>query len=222
MGLSVGFLVPPAQQQRQTIGLDMTSRAIKRLADVVGGAVGMLLSIPFILLAAVLIKLEDGGPVFFVQERAGENGKPFRLVKLRSMVVGAEDRVGSMLKDNSLHGPAFKFPNDPRVTRIGRILRRWSLDEIPQFWNVFVGEMSLVGPRPEETWVVAQYDDEQRQRLAIKPGMTGPMQVSGRGELDMGDRLALELDYIKGYSLIRDLGYLLRTLPAVVRGRGAF
>jgi lipopolysaccharide/colanic/teichoic acid biosynthesis glycosyltransferase len=200
----------------------MTSRAIKRLVDVVGGAVGMLLSIPFILLAAVLIKLEDGGPVFFVQERAGENGKPFRLVKLRSMVVGAEDRVGSMLKDNSLHGPAFKFPNDPRVTRIGRILRRWSLDEIPQFWNVFVGEMSLVGPRPEETWVVAQYDDEQRQRLAVKPGMTGPMQVSGRGELDMGDRLALELDYIKGYSLIRDLGYLLRTLPAVVRGRGAF
>jgi lipopolysaccharide/colanic/teichoic acid biosynthesis glycosyltransferase len=222
MGLSAGFLVPPAQQRRRTIGLDLTSRAIKRLVDVVGGAVGLLLSVPFILLAAMLIKLEDGGPVFFVQERAGENGKPFRLVKLRSMVVGAEDRVGSMLKDNSLHGPAFKFPNDPRVTRIGRILRRWSLDEIPQFWNVFVGEMSLVGPRPEETWVVAQYDDEQRQRLAIKPGMTGPMQVSGRGELDMGDRLALELDYIKGYSLIRDLGYLLRTLPAVIRGKGAF
>jgi len=222
IGLGVGFLFPPARQQRRTAGLSLPARLLKRLLDIAGGLVGLLLSIPLVLLAALAIKLEDGGPVFFVQERAGENGKPFRLIKLRTMVVGSEGKVDQMLKNNPLRGPAFKFPNDPRVTRIGRILRRYSLDELPQFWNVLGGEMSLVGPRPEETWVVALYNDEQRQRLAIKPGMTGPMQVSGRGELDMQERLALELDYIQHYSLVKDVWYLLRTLPAIITAKGAF
>jgi lipopolysaccharide/colanic/teichoic acid biosynthesis glycosyltransferase len=204
------------------VGLNLTSHALKRLSDVVGGLVGILLSLPLFVVCAITIQLEDGGPVFFVQERAGENGRPFRVIKLRTMAVGSENKVATMLDDNPLKGPAFKFPNDPRVTRLGRFLRRWSLDETPQFWNVLVGQMSLVGPRPEETWVVALYNDEQRQRLAVKPGMTGPMQVGGRGELNMAERLALELDYIQNYSLGRDVVYLLRTIPAVIRGKGAF
>jgi lipopolysaccharide/colanic/teichoic acid biosynthesis glycosyltransferase/GT2 family glycosyltransferase len=222
LGLGIGFLFPPARQQRRTAGLSLASRLGKRLLDIAGGMAGLLLSIPLVLVSGLAIKLEDGGPVFFIQERAGENGKPFRLIKLRTMAVGSEGMVNKMLKNNPLHGPAFKIPNDPRVTRVGRFLRRWSLDELPQFWNVLSGEMSLVGPRPEETWVVALYSDEQRQRLAIKPGMTGPMQVSGRGELDMPDRLTLELEYIQHYSLGKDLWYLLRTFPAIIQGKGAF
>jgi lipopolysaccharide/colanic/teichoic acid biosynthesis glycosyltransferase/glycosyltransferase involved in cell wall biosynthesis len=222
LGLAAGLLFPPAQQRRHSTGLTLVARSIKRTVDLVGGLVGLLLSSPLVLLAAIAIKLEDGGPVFFIQERAGENGKPFRVIKLRTMSVGAQDSLKPLLEHNPLHGPVFKIPNDPRVTRTGKFLRRWSLDELPQFWNVLVGAMSLVGPRPEETWVVALYDDEQRQRLAVKPGMTGPMQVGGRGELSMEQRLALELDYIRDYSLLHDFGYLLRTLPAVIRGKGAF
>lgn len=221
-GLAAGFAFPPASQQRQTIGLRFLPRGVKRLADLLGALIGLALAAPALLLAAIAIKLEDRGPVFFIQERAGENGRPFRLVKLRTMVVGAEQQVAGMLRRNPLRGPAFKFPGDPRVTKTGKFLRRWSLDELPQFWNVLVGEMSLVGPRPEETWVVAHYSDEERQRLAVKPGLTGPMQVSGRGRLDMQDRLELELAYIKNYSLLQDLKYLALTLPAVIKGRGAF
>jgi lipopolysaccharide/colanic/teichoic acid biosynthesis glycosyltransferase len=138
------------------------------------------------------------------------------------MVADAEARLEEVLAQNPLSGPAFKIPDDPRVTRVGRWLRRWSVDELPQFWNVLKGEMSLVGPRPEETWVVAQYNDEQRQRLSVKPGLTGPMQVSGRGALDMDHRLALELDYIQNYSLGRDLKILLQTITAVFKAEGAF
>jgi lipopolysaccharide/colanic/teichoic acid biosynthesis glycosyltransferase len=138
------------------------------------------------------------------------------------MVDGAQDQVQKVLRDNPLAGPVYKIPNDPRITSVGKVLRRWSLDELPQFWNVLRGEMSLVGPRPEETWVVDQYTDEQRQRLAVKPGLTGPMQVSGRGELDMDARLALEIAYINDYSLWEDASIILRTIPAVLSGKGAF
>jgi len=122
----------------------------------------------------------------------------------------------------ALSQPAFKLQSDPRVTRAGRFLRRWSLDEVPQLFNVLAGEMSLVGPRPEQIEVVTRYTDDQRRRLAVKPGMTGPMQVSGRGNLPFEERLALELTYIGRYSLRRDLSILLWTIPAVVRGDGAY
>lgn len=222
LGLAVGFLFPPRAQQRRTTGLDLPSRSLKRTLDVVGGLACAILSLPIILVCAIAVKLEDGGPVCFKQERAGENGRPFCVIKLRTMVIGAENEVKQILKNNPLRGPVFKIPDDPRVTRVGRFLRRWSLDELPQFWNVLRGEMSLVGPRPEETWIVAQYNDGQRQRLAVKPGITGPMQVSGRGELGMDERLTLELDYINHYSLWKDVALLIRTLPAVFRGKGAF
>ena len=144
------------------------------------------------------------------------------MIKLRTMVVGAESQVAQVLAANPLQGPVFKIPDDPRITRVGRYLRRLSLDELPQLWNVLKGEMSLVGPRPEEGWIVEQYDDWQRARLAVKPGLTGPAQVAGRGDLDMNERLELELAYIRDYTILRDLVIMLRSVPAVISGRGAY
>jgi lipopolysaccharide/colanic/teichoic acid biosynthesis glycosyltransferase len=161
--------------------------------------------------------------VFFVQVRVGENGRRFPFYKLRSMRVGAErdfEEVAAVL--NPLDGPAVKVPDDPRVTRVGRRLRRWSLDELPQLWNALRGDMSLVGPRPEQVSVVEHYTDWHRQRLAVKPGLTGPMQISGRGMLSLDERVRLELDYIEHYSIWRDVEILIKTIPAVVLGKGAF
>ncbi|MEA3349281.1 MAG: sugar transferase, partial [Chloroflexota bacterium] len=221
-GLAWGLINPPQRQPRVYTGLAPLERFFKRTLDIVGALVGLILSAPLLLLASIAIKLDSRGPIFFTQKRAGENGKPFRLFKLRTMVAGAQNQVDQVIAENPLNGPVYKIPNDPRVTPVGKILRRWSLDEIPQFWNVLRGEMSLVGPRPEEAWVVDQYTDRQRQRLAVKPGLTGPMQISGRGELDMDARLALEIDYINHYSLWEDLSIIIRTIPAVLSGKGAF
>ena len=222
LGLAIGFLFPPKARVKAAAGLNPVQRGLKRAIDLLGALAGLSLSAPILAVAAVAIKLDDGGPVFFRQTRVGEGGKSFKILKLRTMVVDAEKQVQQVLAQNPLEGPVFKIPNDPRITLMGRWLRRWSLDEIPQFWNVLKGEMSLVGPRPEQDWVVAQYDDAQRQRLAIKPGLTGPMQVSGRGALDMDQRLALELDYIQNYSLGSDVRILLRTIAAVLKAEGAF
>ena len=222
LGLAIGFLFPPKARVKVAAGLNPVQRGLKRAIDLLGALAGLSLSAPVLVVAAVAIKLDDGGPVFFRQTRVGEGGKSFKILKLRTMVVDAEKQVQQVLAQNPLEGPVFKIPNDPRITLMGRWLRRWSLDEIPQFWNVLKGEMSLVGPRPEQDWVVAQYDDAQRQRLAIKPGLTGPMQVSGRGALDMDQRLALELDYIQNYSLGSDVRILLRTIAAVLKAEGAF
>ncbi|MCB0051414.1 MAG: sugar transferase, partial [Caldilinea sp.] len=133
----------------------------------------------------------------------------------------AEEQLPALVDLQRLDEPAFKLPQDPRVTRVGRILRRTSLDEAPQFYNVLRGDMSLVGPRPEEERIVQLYQDHHRRRLAVKPGLTGPMQVSGRGDLSFADRLQLELDYIEHYSLWRDFAILARTLPAIIHGNGA-
>ena len=221
-GLASGFLFPPRAQPRAYTGLSLPERFLKRALDIIGTMLGLVVFSPVLAVAVVAIKLDSSGPTFFFQERAGENGVPFRVFKLRTMILGAEQRVNEVLDQNSLEGPVYKIPADPRVTRVGKFLRRWSFDEIPQFWNVLRGEMSLVGPRPEETWVVSQYNDQQRQRLAVKPGLTGPMQVGGRGELNMDDRLALELDYINNYSIRRDLAIIFHTIPAVLSGKGAF
>ena len=148
--------------------------------------------------------------------------QPFRMYKLRTMVAGAETMFDTVAAANPLKGPAVKLPRDPRVTRVGRWLRRWSIDELPQLWNVLRGEMSLVGPRPEEPRIVAQYNDWHRQRLAVKPGLTGPMQVNGRGHLSLDERVQLEIDYIEHYALWRDVEILVRSIPAVITGRGAY
>jgi lipopolysaccharide/colanic/teichoic acid biosynthesis glycosyltransferase len=196
-------------------------RLIKRGMDIGGALIGLFVSAPFILVAAVAIRLESSGPIFYVQTRVGEHGRLFRIVKLRSMQVGAEEHLKQLIDLRVLPEPVYKLHNDPRVTRVGLLLRRTSLDETPQFWNVLCGEMSLVGPRPEEERIVALYNDQQRQRLMVKPGITGPMQINGRGDLTFSERLQLELNYIENYSLWRDIEILLRTLPAVWVGRGA-
>jgi lipopolysaccharide/colanic/teichoic acid biosynthesis glycosyltransferase/glycosyltransferase involved in cell wall biosynthesis len=222
IGLFSGFCFPPKETVAAEPGLSLVERAVKRLIDITGGLMGMVLSLPIILLTGIMIKLDSPGPVFFVQKRAGENGKEFGMIKLRTMVDGAEMMVNTVLCKNLLSGPVYKIPGDPRVTRVGKFLRRWSLDELPQFWNVMQGDMSLVGPRPEEVWVVQQYDDLQRKRLSVKPGLTGPMQINGRGDLGIEDRLQLEMEYISHYSLWKDFSILLNSLPVIISGKGAY
>jgi lipopolysaccharide/colanic/teichoic acid biosynthesis glycosyltransferase/glycosyltransferase involved in cell wall biosynthesis len=222
MGLTVGFLAPPQKGQHIKPSLSFVKYLSKRIFDFIGATIGLILSSPVILFSIIAIKIDSPGPAFFTQIRAGENGKPFRMVKLRTMVDGAEEKLAEVIKFNTLEGPVYKIPNDPRITRLGRWLRRWSVDELPQFWNVLRGEMSLVGPRPEEIWVVERYNDQQRQRLAIKPGLTGPMQINGRGDLNFDERLRLEIEYMQDYSLIKDFHICLKSLSAMINGKGAY
>jgi lipopolysaccharide/colanic/teichoic acid biosynthesis glycosyltransferase len=195
---------------------------IKRSIDFVGAAMGLFIAAPLFLAIGLAIKLDTPGPIFYCQKRAGKGGQPFTIIKFRSMVADAEKRLPEVKRSNPLAGIAFKIPDDPRVTRVGRLLRRWSLDEIPQFINVLKGEMSLVGPRPEELAIVREYNDYELRQLRVRPGMTGPVQVSGRGDLTLAQRLPLVLDYIDNYSLCSDLDYLIRTIPAIIRGKGAY
>ena len=215
-GLAAGLFGLRAKHSPRQAAMAWPNQLAKRLIDIVGAATALVVSAPLLAGLVVLVKLDSPGPAFYAQERIGENGRRFRMFKLRSMVADADQWAPT------LAGPAPKTPGDPRVTRLGRWLRRWSLDELPQFWNVLKGDMSLVGPRPEETRLVAQYSDWHRARLAVRPGLTGPMQINGRGELALDERVSLELDYIQHYSLLKDLAILLKTIPAVIRGTGAF
>ena len=194
----------------------------KRVMDLALGAVFLIVAALPMALTALALKLDSPGTVFFRQTRIGQDGRPFRILKFRTMVARAEELLPQLVDLAGLEQPAFKIKDDPRVTRVGRVLRRYSLDELPQLVNVLAGEMSLVGPRPEEAALVERYTDDQRRRLAVKPGLTGPMQVNGRGDLPFEARLALELDYIERYSLRRDVAILLRTIPAVIQGNGAY
>ncbi|RME46096.1 MAG: sugar transferase, partial [Chloroflexi bacterium] len=198
------------------------NRVLKRALDLFGALVGLTVCAPLMAVIALLIKLDSPGPVLFVQERAGQYGNPFRMYKFRSMVADAEEKLPEVIDIDALAEPAFKLKHDPRVTRVGRWLRRTSLDELPQLFNVLKGEMSLVGPRPEEVRMVQRYTPLQSQRLLVKPGMTGSMQISGRADLSMDERVKLELAYIQNYSLLKDLEILARTLPAVLSGRGSY
>jgi exopolysaccharide biosynthesis polyprenyl glycosylphosphotransferase len=195
---------------------------IKRGFDLIASAAGLLLLLPLLIVLAGAIKLDSRGPVFFSQIRMGLDGRPFRMYKLRTMHADAEARLDEVVNLSALPEPAFKVRSDPRITRLGAWLRRFSLDEVPQLFNVLVGEMSIVGPRPEQVEVAARYTREERVRLSVKPGVTGPMQILGRGELTFSERLAVELDYVQDPSLSRDLQIILHTLPAVVRGTGAY
>ncbi|HWB69365.1 MAG TPA: sugar transferase [Solirubrobacterales bacterium] len=200
---------------RSTLGL-------KRVMDVTISGLTLAIASPLFLLSSLAILADCGRPVLFRQRRAGKDGRPFTMLKFRTMVADAEERLPELIDLEKLHEPAFKIANDPRVTRSGRWLRKTSLDELPQLINVLRGDMSLVGPRPEEEAVVALYDERQRVRLAVKPGMTGPMQVYGRSDLTFEERLALERDYLDNISIAGDLAILLRTPRAVVRGTGSY
>jgi exopolysaccharide biosynthesis polyprenyl glycosylphosphotransferase len=196
--------------------------AIKRCFDVLIAVVVLIVMLPLLLLVAVAILIASGRPVFFRQTRAGERGRPFQMRKFRTMVKDAEAMLPKLVPFDELEQPMFKLKADPRVTRVGRFLRRTSIDELPQLFNVVLGDMSLVGPRPEQLDLVERYAPEHQFRLQVKPGITGPMQVFGRGELTFEERLAVEREYVENLSLARDLHIILMTLPAVFGRRGAY
>jgi exopolysaccharide biosynthesis polyprenyl glycosylphosphotransferase len=205
-----------------TADASVSTMMLKRWSDIALSAVLLVLTAPLLAVIAIAIKLGSRGPVFYVQRRAGMDGQPFGMLKFRTMVADADRRLGDVVALDGLADPMFKVREDPRVTRVGRFLRRWSLDELPQLINVLRGEMSLVGPRPEQLDLVERYRPEHRFRLEARPGMTGPMQVFGRGDLEFDERLAVEREYIENVSLARDFRILLMTIPAVVSGKGAF
>jgi lipopolysaccharide/colanic/teichoic acid biosynthesis glycosyltransferase len=182
--------------------------ALRRVLDVVGAGAGLVLAGPLLAAAAIAVKLEDGGPVLYRQQRIGQNGEEFDLLKLRTMVVGAEREGAGWAVDQG----------DTRITRVGRVLRRLSLDEVPQLWNVVHGEMSLVGPRPTLAYQVEQYSPRQRRRLEVKPGITGWAQVNGRARLRWADRIELDVWYVENRSVWLDLKILARTPVALFTG----
>lgn len=206
----------------ETWDVSRSTLMLKRAFDVGFSAIALALLAPLFPLVALAIRLDSRGPVIFTQLRAGANGRPFRMYKLRTMAANAEETLSEIVRLDDLREPMFKLSDDPRVTRVGRLLRRLSLDELPQLVNVLRGQMSIVGPRPEQVELVERYAPEHRFRLQVKPGMTGPMQVFGRGELSFSERLAVELDYVENMSLGRDLRILCQTAPTIIRGTGAF
>lgn len=201
---------------------DRWELSMKRVVDVVLSGTLLIILSPLFLLIALFIKLTSPGPVLFVQRRVGRNGRHFDLYKFRSMVEGAEHQLAPLLEKNEMSGPAFKLSEDPRVTGVGRFLRRFSLDELPQLWNVLIGDMSLVGPRPPVPGEVSIYERKFRRRLSMRPGLTCTWQVSGRNEIsDFESWVRMDLEYIDNWSLGRDFSLLVRTIPAVILGSGA-
>ncbi len=197
--------------------------AMKRAMDVLVSILLLIVAAPLLAAIALVILLDSGRPALFRQRRAGKDGVPFKVIKFRTMVNDAEERLVDLGVDlKALEEPTFKLVDDPRVTRVGRFLRRTSLDELPQLVNVLGGSMSLVGPRPEVGEIADTYDERQRLRLAVQPGITGPMQVYGRSDLTFEERLAMERDYLDNLSIAGDLAILVRTPGAIIRGEGAY
>ncbi len=194
----------------------------KRAADIAGSAILLMLAAPILLATAIAVKLEDGGPVLFRQRRVGLKGGEFGCLKVRSMCVDAEARVAALESQNEGAGVLFKMAHDPRITRVGRFTRRFSIDELPQLWNVLIGDMSLVGPRPALPREVARYDSDTRRRLHVRPGLTGLWQVSGRSNLSWEDTVRLDLYYVDNWSAVRDLMILAKTAKAVLGSSGAY
>jgi lipopolysaccharide/colanic/teichoic acid biosynthesis glycosyltransferase len=199
-------------------GAEVTKRGL----DILGSAILLVLLGPLFAIIALLLKLQDGGPVFFVQKRVGKFGSEFKMYKFRSMCLNAEARLKEVLaKNHHQEGITFKLKDDPRITRIGKWLRKVSFDELPQLYNVLVGDMSLVGPRPPVPREVALYSQAHRRRLTVKPGITCIWQVSGRSNIDFSRQVLLDVNYIENQSFWTDCGILVRTVPAVVSGKGA-
>lgn len=204
------------------IQLQGLNALIKRAVDVFLSLLGIVLLSPLFLVFALLVKATSRGPIFFVQERIGLDGRTFPTFKFRSMVAGAEQILPDLLAKNETEGHLFKIKNDPRITPLGAFMRRWSIDELPQIFDVFLGHMSLVGPRPPLPGEVANYSPWQLKRLRVRPGITGPWQVSGRSLLPFEEMVRLDLYYIENWSLWLDLKILLRTIPVVLFGTGAY
>lgn len=204
------------------LGASRGERALKRLIDVVGAVVLLIGLSPLLLAAVVLVKLSSRGPVLYRQDRVGCGGRRFRFIKFRTMYRDADQRRHELDGRNEADGPVFKIHDDPRITRVGRVLRKLSLDELPQLVHVLSGKMSLVGPRPPLPDEVAAYDAWEEQRLLVRPGLTCIWQVSGRSDLDFRTWVRMDLEYIRDWSPWLDVKLLARTVPAVLSGRGSY
>ncbi len=194
----------------------------KRILDIVVSATALLLLSPLLAIVALFIRLDSKGPILFSQARVGKQGKEFLFWKFRSMCVDAEERKAVLMKNNEMQGGViFKMKNDPRITRVGQFIRKYSIDELPQLWNVLIGDMSLVGPRPPLPKEVAQYTPYQRLRLEATPGITCVWQVSGRSSIPFPQQVNMDLEYIANQSFLYDIALLLKTVPAVLGARGS-
>lgn len=205
---------------RQTTPTKYLSFKLKELFDIFFSAIILVITLPIMFLISLLIKLEDGGPVFFKQERVGQNGRRFICFKFRSMIPNADALVDQLLHKNESDGPTFKIENDPRITKVGRLLRKTSLDEFPQFLNVIKGEMSIVGPRPPLLREVKQYEKYQLRRLSMKPGITCIWQVSGRNSITFKEWMKMDLDYIDNWSIGLDAKIILKTVGVIFKANG--
>ena len=197
-------------------------RAIKRGFDVLASGLELILLSPLLLVLIILIKREDGGPAFYSQERIGKNEKPFKMWKFRSMIVNADKMVEQLEEQNEIDGAMFKIKDDPRVTKIGHVIRKYSLDELPQLWNVLKGDMSLVGPRPPLPSEVEEYTDYDKQRLLVMPGCTGLWQVTKRNEADFDEMVWLDIVYINHSGLWEDLKLIVKTVLVMIHPNGAY
>ncbi|MES9684622.1 sugar transferase [Gottfriedia acidiceleris] len=195
----------------------------KRLMDLFGATLGLILLMPVFIVVAIFIKLEDPkGPIFFFQTRVGKNGKEFKMYKFRSMVTNAEERLKELLQYNEVSGAMFKMKDDPRITRIGKFIRKTSIDELPQFFNVILGDMSLVGPRPPLPREVEEYTKYDKQRLLVTPGCTGLWQVSARNSVGFSEMVELDLIYISNRSIIYDIKLIIKTIGLLLGSKNAF
>ena len=197
-------------------------KCFKRFFDVVLSGLALIVLSPVFLLTDIAILIEDGGPVFFVQPRAGQDLKPFQIYKFRSMYKDADSKLKDLLKENEQTGHAFKIKNDPRITKVGKFIRRVSIDELPQLINIIKGDMSIVGPRPILTWQMEECSQYEKQRLIVKPGLTCYWQIGGRANIEWDEWVELDLDYIENMSLWTDLKMIVKTIPAVFDREGAY
>lgn len=196
--------------------------ALKRFVDIIGGIVGTVLSLPIILIVAIPLKIESPGPLIFKQQRVGKNGRIFNIYKLRSMYQDAEERKKALMEQNKMDGHMFKMDNDPRITKVGKFIRKTSIDELPQFWNVLKGDMSLVGTRPPTVDEFEKYESHHKRRLSMKPGITGKWQVSGRSDIqDFEEVVKLDCEYIDEWSPFLDIQILFKTVGVVLTHKGA-
>ncbi|EQC59480.1 multidrug MFS transporter [Limosilactobacillus fermentum MTCC 8711] len=198
-------------------------RGIKRLFDVVASAIGLVVISPVLLIIAICIKVDDPhGPVFYTQTRVGKDGHEFKIIKFRSMVSNADELIAKLQDQNEVDGAMFKMKDDPRITRVGRVIRKYSLDELPQLINVVTGSMSIVGPRPPLVSEVEQYTEYDKQRLLVTPGATGMWQVGGRNDVDFDEMVRLDLTYIQNRSVWLDLKIMLETVKVMIKPNGAY
>ncbi len=197
-------------------------KGLKRLFDILLAGIALVCLSPVFLVTVIAIKLEDGGPAFFIQSRAGKDMKIFKMYKFRSMYVNADEKLKELLKDNEQSGHAFKIKNDPRITKVGKFIRKVSIDELPQLINIIKGDMSIVGPRPILPWQMEECNEYEKQRLIVQPGLTCYWQIGGRANIKWEEWVELDLNYIEDMSLWTDFKMIVKTIPAVFNSEGAY